>query len=614
MCLPRAERNRFWRHRRVGVLVAAVLLAGLPWTQAWAGFFSSAAQEAGEHFKRDDFDTAAALFRDDYRRGVALYRAERYPEAAEAFEAVTRPAIALDAQYNLGNARFKMADYQAAVAAYGRVLETDPNHDDARHNLMLAQHMLALLDPDQQERPPVEAQKPRDPGRREQAAGTERQRSEEPPPREQADEQQPQEQEAQEKQESSGQDSEQQAAGEQQEAEPQESEEQEDSEQQESGQQQAEQSESGEQSSGAQQASGEESEDQSGEQSGDSESGEGAGQVSGAESGQEGDSAGAQSGEEAAEQSAQQAGAQSESRSSDANAEAYDAAAGGRPGEDTDQVGGEQTSEGGNEPSPQDSREEVAAEGQRLSRDETGGTTSQDTNEHTSAETGEQPGKGTDERAGNENGNLEDAQNTGRTREQTGAEAVSQASEQREEPGGAEDVAREQLADQGGQERREDRAGETGPEQHEGEEGTGQERSEEPISGLDYRGEKLGSQQGRDEQSRDGQSELPGEWAAGSADGQDRPRDSQASRAVDRFDQLGRRSEGVEDATTPPAPGFGPGGQGGSIGMMPTEMLVEQWLDRIEADPARLLRNQFRVEEQREWQSSQGSLLESQPW
>ena len=606
MCLPRAERNRFWRHRRVGVLAAsAVLLAGLPWTQAWAGFFSSAAQEAGEHFKRDDFDTAAALFRDDYRRGVALYRAERYPEAAEAFETVTRPAVALDAQYNLGNARFKMADYQAAVAAYGRVLETDPDHEDARHNLMLAQQMLALLDPDQQERPPVEAQKPRDPGR---------QRSEERPPREQADEQQSQEQEAQEKQESDGQESEQQTAGEQQEAEPQESGEQEDSEQEESGQEQAEQSESGEQSSGAQQASGEESEDQSGEQSGDSESGEGAGQMSGAESGQEGDSAGAQSGEEAAEQSGQQAGAQSESRSSDANAEAYDAAAGGRPGEDTDQVGGEQPSEGGNEASAQDDREEAAAEGQRQSRDKTGGTTSQDTGEHTSAETGEQPGKGTDERAGNKDGNLEDVQNTGRTREQTGAEAIGQASEQREEPGGAEDTAWEQLADRGGEERHEDRAGETGPEQQEGAEGTGQERSQEPISGLDYRGEKSGSKQGRDEHGRDGQSELPGEWAAGSADGQDRPRDSQASRAVDRFDQLGRRSEGAEDATTPPAPGFGPGGQGGSIGMMPTEMLVEQWLDRIEADPARLLRNQFRVEEQREWQSSQGSLLEPQPW
>ena len=47
---------------------------------------------------------------------------------------------------------------------------------------------------------------------------------------------------------------------------------------------------------------------------------------------------------------------------------------------------------------------------------------------------------------------------------------------------------------------------------------------------------------------------------------------------------------------------------------MPAECIVEQWLERIESDPARLLRSQFVIEERREWEKQGGMFVEPRPW
>ncbi len=43
-------------------------------------------------------------------------------------------------------------------------------------------------------------------------------------------------------------------------------------------------------------------------------------------------------------------------------------------------------------------------------------------------------------------------------------------------------------------------------------------------------------------------------------------------------------------------------------------IMMEQWLDRIEGDPAFLLRNQFLIEEQRQLEQRGGALMENRPW
>jgi Ca-activated chloride channel family protein len=108
-----------------------------------AGWFETREQE-GERLARDGRHAeAAAAFEDPYRRGVALYRAEDYAGSARSFERVERPERRTDARYNLGNARFRQGDVDGAAAAWTEVLESDPGHADARHNLDIARALLA---------------------------------------------------------------------------------------------------------------------------------------------------------------------------------------------------------------------------------------------------------------------------------------------------------------------------------------------------------------------------------------------------------------------------------------------------------------------------------------
>ena len=103
--------------RRLAWLVAILLGLGLG-MPLHAGWFTNKDKEARTYFEKGDFETAAETFRDEYRRGVALYRAGRYEEAARAFEAVDRDPVALESLYNLGNARYRLEQFAEAVQAY----------------------------------------------------------------------------------------------------------------------------------------------------------------------------------------------------------------------------------------------------------------------------------------------------------------------------------------------------------------------------------------------------------------------------------------------------------------------------------------------------------------
>ena len=78
-------------------------------------------------------DKAAHVFETPIWQGVALYRAGRYHRAVGAF--VTDDSVT--GLYNMGNAYTRLGLYQGAIAAYETVLQRQPNHEDARHNLEL---------------------------------------------------------------------------------------------------------------------------------------------------------------------------------------------------------------------------------------------------------------------------------------------------------------------------------------------------------------------------------------------------------------------------------------------------------------------------------------------
>ncbi|MDH3559462.1 MAG: hypothetical protein OEN52_00720, partial [Gammaproteobacteria bacterium] len=86
--------------------------------------------------------------------------------------------------------------------------------------------------------------------------------------------------------------------------------------------------------------------------------------------------------------------------------------------------------------------------------------------------------------------------------------------------------------------------------------------------------------------------------------------DAAASQAVDQFDQM-ETGLGGEDREA--APGGLPDPEGIPGSGIPMIML-EQWLERIEGDPAYLLRNQFMIEERQAMEQYGRTLMENRPW
>ena len=83
-----------------------------------------------------------------------------------------------------------------------------------------------------------------------------------------------------------------------------------------------------------------------------------------------------------------------------------------------------------------------------------------------------------------------------------------------------------------------------------------------------------------------------------------------ASEAVDRFDQMGTgQGEADQDAPTTGVPD-----EEAIAGTGIPIIMMEQWLEQIEGDPAFLLRNQFLIEERRQLEQRGSMLMESRPW
>jgi len=79
---------------------------------------------------------AASFYKDPARKGAALYSAQRWSEAADAFGA--DPANA----YNRGNALAHAERYAEAIAAYEQALAANPDDEDAAFNKALLANLV----------------------------------------------------------------------------------------------------------------------------------------------------------------------------------------------------------------------------------------------------------------------------------------------------------------------------------------------------------------------------------------------------------------------------------------------------------------------------------------
>ena len=119
---------------RRGVIAIWLVAFMLPAPRAdafdWADLWTRPDQRAMRVFESGDPATAAGMFEDPAWRGAAKYRAGRYGESLAALEGLTDTT----SSYNRGNVFAMLGRYDAAIDQYNSVLETDPDHEDARFN------------------------------------------------------------------------------------------------------------------------------------------------------------------------------------------------------------------------------------------------------------------------------------------------------------------------------------------------------------------------------------------------------------------------------------------------------------------------------------------------
>ena len=107
-------------------------------SQLWKKLWKNPNQRGQEAFERGDNAAASAQFTDPQWQAAARYRQQDYAGALEALEGRED----LHSTYNRGNARAQLGDYQGALAEYERVLEQQPDHEDARYNRELVEQKL----------------------------------------------------------------------------------------------------------------------------------------------------------------------------------------------------------------------------------------------------------------------------------------------------------------------------------------------------------------------------------------------------------------------------------------------------------------------------------------
>ncbi len=95
---------------------------------------------------RRALDKSSSYDKASYNLGNALYENKNYKEAVPQYELTAKTAkdkfTKAEAYHNLGNSMMETKNYQGAVDAYKNSLRNNPNDDETRYNLAVAQDKL----------------------------------------------------------------------------------------------------------------------------------------------------------------------------------------------------------------------------------------------------------------------------------------------------------------------------------------------------------------------------------------------------------------------------------------------------------------------------------------
>jgi len=96
----------------------------------WDNLWQTKDQQGQKQFNTEAFQQAANSFEDSSWQGSSYYRSGNYEQALQAFQ----QQDTAEALYNQGNALAQLKRVDEAIEAYEKVLDKDPEHDDAKAN------------------------------------------------------------------------------------------------------------------------------------------------------------------------------------------------------------------------------------------------------------------------------------------------------------------------------------------------------------------------------------------------------------------------------------------------------------------------------------------------
>jgi Ca-activated chloride channel family protein len=116
------------------ILVTSSQAFAFSWQDLWA----TPDQQAQTLMKKEQFTNAQSLFQNKAWRASAAYRSKDYQQAATGFSELSTEL----GYYNQGNALAQLGKYAEAIAAYKKVLTSNPSNQDALYNLKLVESLL----------------------------------------------------------------------------------------------------------------------------------------------------------------------------------------------------------------------------------------------------------------------------------------------------------------------------------------------------------------------------------------------------------------------------------------------------------------------------------------
>jgi Ca-activated chloride channel family protein len=116
---------------RRGVLALLFLLLPLNMqAKPWSDYFQTSDAKAEALFKEENYSEAKELFTNPEWKACTHYHLREYAEAAALFS----NDQSVKGLYNYGTTKAKSGDFEEALKAYGKVLDMEPDHEDALYN------------------------------------------------------------------------------------------------------------------------------------------------------------------------------------------------------------------------------------------------------------------------------------------------------------------------------------------------------------------------------------------------------------------------------------------------------------------------------------------------